>query len=120
MSCQYCGGENCGSSGGGPAMCNDERLADLMERGELSIREPTPAEIDQETLLKTHKVEIVIHISLLAGSKGQVDVNIPDGTDFVTVMMAAEFMMHLAAQQSEAGYEKALELLVQGAMTYKT
>jgi hypothetical protein len=23
MSCLYCGGDNCGGSGGGPTMCND-------------------------------------------------------------------------------------------------
>lgn len=63
--------------------------------------------------------EIVIRVSRLPSNKGRVDVHIPDGTDFGIVMMAAEFMMHLAAQKSEAGYEKALELLTQGAMTYK-
>lgn len=25
MSCQYCGGENCGGSGGGPSMCEENQ-----------------------------------------------------------------------------------------------
>lgn len=29
MSCLYCGGENCGGSGGGPEMCN-ERAPDFL------------------------------------------------------------------------------------------
>lgn len=26
MSCQYCGGESCGGSGGGPGMCGKRRM----------------------------------------------------------------------------------------------
>lgn len=62
---------------------------------------------------------ITIEIRDLEGDRGAVDVLIPDGTDFTHVMMAAEFLVNLVAQRSEAGYEKALELIVQGAMTYK-
>lgn len=39
---------------------------------------------------------------------------------FKMLMMSAEFLMHLVAQQSNSGYEKALDLLQKGAMTYKT
>ncbi len=63
--------------------------------------------------------KIVIHVERLSGSKGRVDVLIPDGTEFGDIMMAAEFMTHLVAQKSMAGYEKALELITKGAMTYK-
>ncbi|HUX54507.1 MAG TPA: hypothetical protein VMV56_08850 [Williamwhitmania sp.] len=40
--------------------------------------------------------------------------------EFKMLMMSAEFLMHLVAQKSNAGYEQALELLRKGAMTYKT
>ncbi len=40
--------------------------------------------------------------------------------EFKVLMMTAEFLTHLVAQQSDAGYEKALDLIRQGAMTYKT
>ncbi len=43
---------------------------------------------------------------------------LPEGASFKHVMMAAEFLSHMVAQRSSAGYEKALELIVQGAMTY--
>ncbi len=35
-------------------------------------------------------------------------------------MMACEYFMHKTAQKSGAGYERAMELLMKGAMTYKT
>lgn len=38
---------------------------------------------------------------------------------FVDLMMATEFMIYKTAQQSEAGFEKAMELLCKGAMTYR-
>lgn len=38
---------------------------------------------------------------------------------FVSLMMATEYLMFVLAQQSEAGFERALELLVTGAMTYE-
>lgn len=34
-------------------------------------------------------------------------------------MMATEFMIYKTAQNSNAGFEKAMELLCKGAMTYK-
>lgn len=40
--------------------------------------------------------------------------------EFLCIMMCAEFLTHLTAQNSNAGYEKALDLIRQGAMTYKT
>lgn len=62
---------------------------------------------------------IIVKVIRLDGDKGRVEVDIPEGTDFGDVMMAAEFLTHIVAQQSGAGYEKALELLAQGAMTYR-
>lgn len=38
---------------------------------------------------------------------------------FIFWMCACEYLMHKTAQKSNAGYEKAMELLVKGAMTYK-
>lgn len=34
-------------------------------------------------------------------------------------MIACEYFMHKVAQKSNAGYEKAMEILMKGAMTYK-
>lgn len=42
----------------------------------------------------------------------------PDG--FQYWMVATEYLLYLTASKSGAGFEKALELLVQGAMTYRT
>ena len=38
---------------------------------------------------------------------------------FIFWMCACEYLIHITAQKSNAGYEKALELLAKGAMTYK-
>ena len=38
---------------------------------------------------------------------------------FAAWMCATEYLMHLTAQKSNAGYEGALELLVKGAMTWR-
>lgn len=64
-------------------------------------------------------VEIRVRVTFLPNNKGLVDVYIPDGAPFTSLMMAAEYLMNLTAQKSNAGYEKALELLVQGAMAYR-
>lgn len=40
--------------------------------------------------------------------------------EFKILMMSAEFLTHLVAQKSNAGYEKALDLVRKGAMTYRT
>ena len=40
--------------------------------------------------------------------------------DFATMMCATEYLMHVTAQQSDAGYERALELLVEGAKTWRS
>ncbi len=39
--------------------------------------------------------------------------------EFVDWMMACEFLMKKTAQLSDAGYERALELLCEGSMDYK-
>lgn len=41
------------------------------------------------------------------------------GKEFKMLMMAAEFLTHLVAQKSHAGYEQALDLIRKGAMTYE-
>lgn len=38
---------------------------------------------------------------------------------FMFWMCACEYLTHKTAQKSNAGYEKAMEVLVKGAMTYK-
>lgn len=53
--------------------------------------------------------------------KAKVVIGISDDVDttFTAWMCACEYFLHKTAQKSNAGYEKALELLCQGAMTYK-
>ena len=48
-----------------------------------------------------------------------VDIQINDEAEFVDWMMACEFLMHKTAQLSSAGFEKALEILCNGATDYK-
>lgn len=50
--------------------------------------------------------------------KGEVKVK-SDDAEFIDMMMATEYMMHITCQQSKAGYDKGQELLCKGAMTYK-
>jgi len=45
--------------------------------------------------------------------------NNEDETEFIDWMMAAEYLLFKTAQISKAGFEKAMELLCEGAMTYK-
>ena len=49
----------------------------------------------------------------------EIGINDDDPPDFATLMCAAEYLAAVVACESNAGYEKALELVVQGAMTYK-
>ena len=49
----------------------------------------------------------------------QVKVDTSGIIPFEAGMCAAECLAHLVATQSDAGYEKALELIVQGAMQYR-
>lgn len=51
------------------------------------------------------------------GEKVQVAVEGP--LPFNAMMVMAEYMTHLCAQHSNAGYEKALDLIREGAMTYR-
>ena len=58
----------------------------------------------------------------LPGGKGRVEIGVGEGdteVPFEAMMMAAEFLTHLVCQRSGAGYEKALDLVREGAMTYK-
>jgi len=43
-----------------------------------------------------------------------------DASEFIPWMMAAEYLTFITAQESPAGFEKALELIQKGAMKYKT
>ena len=46
-------------------------------------------------------------------------ISVNDDAKFIDWMMCCEFLIHKTAQFSEAGYEKALELLCEGSMGYK-
>lgn len=48
-----------------------------------------------------------------------VEISVDKDIDFVNWMMACEFLIQKTAQKSRAGYEKALELLCQGSMSYR-
>lgn len=50
----------------------------------------------------------------------RVDMRVDDDAEFIDWMMACEFLLNKTAQLSPAGYEKAIELLFKGSMTYKT
>lgn len=71
------------------------------------------------------EVEFRIVAKYLPDGKGLVEISdayhqahdMPAPFDFY--MMACEYLLHKTAQKSAAGYEKAMELLVKGAMTYK-
>ncbi len=68
-------------------------------------------------------ISIKVFDSVELTGRGKVKVfigEIEEGKEFKMLMMAAEFLTHLVAQKSNAGYEKALDLIRQGAMTYKT
>ena len=39
--------------------------------------------------------------------------------DFLDMICAAEYLTYIVASESKAGFEKALELVAKGAMTYK-
>ena len=52
-------------------------------------------------------------------NNNSVDISVTDDKEFIDWMMACSFLLHKTAQLSEAGYEKAQELLCKGAMDYK-
>ena len=56
------------------------------------------------------------------GDRGEVAIGTEVGRpepEFGYWMMACEYLMHVVAQKSNAGYERAMELLMKGAMTYE-
>jgi hypothetical protein len=64
-------------------------------------------------------LEILFEIRVYPHKK-QVTIEAPEKVEFMVWMMACEFLLHKTAQKSFAGYERALDLLQKGAMTYKT
>ena len=69
----------------------------------------------------THTAEI--HLIVAADSpdlKGQKHTVLVPNMPPPLMIVLAEYLLHLAAQKSKAGYEKALDLIREGAMTYKT
>ena len=65
-----------------------------------------------------HK-RITIDIFLLEDGGAQPVVRCEDGTEFEHKMIAAEYLAYICATESGAGFEKALELLNKGAVTYR-
>lgn len=65
--------------------------------------------------------QFIIEVVPTSGDAAEVHISIDGDTEppFVAWMCAAEYLMHLTAQKSNAGYEGALELLVKGAMTWR-
>ena len=69
-------------------------------------------------LVSSHEFLIIIDIY---NNPDSADVRVESqDADFVHLMSAAEYMLYLAASESGCGFEKALELLCQGAMNYRT
>ena len=50
----------------------------------------------------------------------QVDIQLPEGLPFGYLMVACEYLLYFTAGRSSAGFEKALELLCEGAMNWRT
>ena len=67
---------------------------------------PTDVLGPAEVVLGAHAAEVVI-----ATQSGE-------DLDFSTLMCATEYLMHITAERSGAGYERALDLLVGGAKSW--
>ncbi len=63
--------------------------------------------------------KMTIDIYILEDDTGRVEINC-DADEFLPWMMAAEYLTFATAQESGAGFEKALELIQEGAFKYKT
>ena len=48
-----------------------------------------------------------------------VEIDWPDDLPFYQFVIATEYMMHIVAKKSTAGFERALELLVSGAIDFR-
>jgi len=69
---------------------------------------------------KPQEETFVINVQMMPSLEKKARVTIDVATcPFEFWMCACEYMLHKTAQKSNAGYEKALELLCKGAMTYK-
>lgn len=71
--------------------------------------------------MSEHRVILTsIYISNENGDRRRVEVLCPDGEpSFEEWMTCAEFLLHLVATKSKAGFERAIELISNGAMTYE-
>jgi len=63
-------------------------------------------------------MQVTVHYDDDANS-AEVEIATEEDFQFAHLMCAAEYLCAVAAQESNAGYEKACELIIQGAMTYK-
>lgn len=74
--------------------------------------------------LPTNDVTFVVRVHRRADEDaGGVQIKIKGNAEFAHAMMAAEAMVHFAAQHAaqatEIGYERAVEMIAQGAMNYR-
>ncbi len=67
----------------------------------------------------SEKIEFRITAEYLPDGSGKVSIQGDSEAPFKFWMIATEYMMHKTCQKSNAGYEKALELLCKGATTYQ-
>ena len=75
---------------------------------------------DEEVIDWRHKAHFLIGIEHPGDwSTAQVEIVRQTPDDFGYWMTACEYFLHKTAQLSPAGYEKALELLCKGAMTWR-
>ena len=62
----------------------------------------------------------VVNVTKEADGKMRVTIAPTGSNAFEFLMCAAEYMLAVAAMNSRAGFDEALQLLVKGAQTYKT
>ncbi len=58
-----------------------------------------------------------ITVKMLKGDRARVEVRLDDA-EFIHIMCAAEYMMRLVAERSEASFRKTMKALCKGAKTY--
>jgi len=51
--------------------------------------------------------------------RAAVEIDISDSLPFHHFVLATEYMMHMVAKKSDAGFERALELLVNGSIGFR-
>lgn len=114
--CRYCGGNCPNEPADSPHLC-DGYAGDIdsLYKGEEQAAWPPPEATKLESF--------AIHVATLPNDSAAVCLQIPDQDnppEFKTLMCGCEYLMSVVAQNSGAGFEAALDKLVEGAMTYQT